>query len=237
MTSNPPPRWISILIVFFMTALCIALIIFLAAAWPPAEIYFKKFKLTIDQQLMLLVTLSGALGAFIQIAGSFTFHFGRRDFDKAWISWYFIRPFIGAALALGFYFLLRGGLINVNADARIAAQYSASQDTVTYIYIDTAKKGAPIRSIADSLKGGYTRIGVERLPKREDNLPVNPFGVMGISFLVGLFSSQAVRKLAQVFDKAFLNKDGTEKDNNSSEKVKANEVPGSENNTDEEAVG
>ena len=237
MINNPPPRWISILIVFFMTALCIALIIILAAAWPPAEIYFNNFRLTTDQQLILLVTLSGALGAFIQIAGSFTFHFGRKDFDKAWISWYFIRPFIGAALALGFYFLLRGGLINVNAEPRVAVQYSVTQDTVMYIYMDTARKGAPIRSTADSLTGGYARIGVERLPERKDNLPVNPFGVMGISFLVGLFSSQAVKKLSQVFDKVFLNKDGNEKENNTGEKVKANEVPGSENATDEDAVG
>jgi len=183
-----------------------------------------------------MVTLSGALGAFIQIAGSFTFHTGMKQFEKAWVSWYFIRPFIGAALALGFYFLLRGGLINVNADERVAIQYSAVKDTVIYLYADSTGKGVPVRSSADSLTG-YHRIGFEKLPEREDHLPVNPFGVMGISFLVGLFSSQAVRKLGQVFDKIFLNKDGTEKDKNLPDKVKANEVPGTENNTDEEAVG
>jgi len=237
MTNNPPSRWISILMVIFMTALCILLIIILTASWPPVHGYFKRFNLTIDQQLMLLVSLGGALGAFIQIAGSFTFHFGRKDFDKAWVSWYFIRPFIGSALALGFYFLLRGGLMNVNADPRVAAQYGPAIDTVTYIYLDTARKGPPIRSTADSLTGGYNRIGVERLPLPPDNMPINPFGVMGISFLVGLFSSQAVKKLGEVFDKIFLNKDQTEKENRTAENVKANEVPGSENVTDEDAVG
>jgi hypothetical protein len=236
MTNNPPRKWVSILMIFFMTALCIGLIVVVAACWPPAKGYFKRFGLSIEQQLIVLVTLGGALGAFIQIAGSFTYHFGRKQFEKSWVSWYFIRPFIGAALALGFYFLLRGGLITVNADGPIASQYSAVQDTVTYIYRDTVKIGSTIRSTAESL-AGFNRIGVERLPKREDNVPVNPFGVMGISFLVGLFSSQAVKKLSEIFDKTFLNKEGAEKSNKESENVKANEVPGSESVTDEEAVG
>ncbi len=77
---------------------------------------FRKFNLGSEQQLILLVAIGGAFGAFVHVAISFTDYLGSQQFEKSWISWYLMRPFIGATLALAFYFLLRGGLIQPNPD-------------------------------------------------------------------------------------------------------------------------
>jgi hypothetical protein len=232
MAGNPPKKWISALIMIFLVALCIALIGAISSGWPPDQGIFKKLKFTMEQHLILLVAISGSLGAFIHAATSFTYHFGVRDFEKSWVSWYLMRPFIGAALALTFYFLLRGGLINVNADERVAGQYSAVQDSVVYIHYDTSQKTAAVRSSADSL-AGFRRIGMERLPVRKDSLPVNPFGVMGISIMAGLFSRQAIDKLGEIFENVFLKKEKTGKSKPLVEE-NTSEIPGIENPTDED---
>ncbi|HEY6505240.1 MAG TPA: hypothetical protein VIZ28_14795 [Chitinophagaceae bacterium] len=237
MANNPPPKWVTVTMIIFFMALCILLISAMLSGWPPAEgIFFKKLSLTKEQQLILLVAISGALGAFIHVATSFTDYIGSQQFERSWISWYLMRPFIGATLALAFYFLLRGGLVTVNVDSpQIANQYSAAQDSVLYIHYDTAQK-IHIKSSADTLTG-FTRIGTERLPVRRDGLPINPFGVTAISILAGLFSRQAVDKLREIFENLFLTKEKVERANPLAEKKNANDVPGSDEITGEEPVG
>jgi len=68
-----------------------------------------------DARLTLLVVLSGALGSFIHTATSFSRYIGHDKFYKRWIWWYILRPFIGSALALIFYFVIRGGLFTGNS--------------------------------------------------------------------------------------------------------------------------
>ena len=43
----------------------------------------------------------------------------RKDFDTAFVPWYFIRPVIGIALGLVFYFVLRGGFLVLDAGTGI----------------------------------------------------------------------------------------------------------------------
>jgi hypothetical protein len=42
---------------------------------------------------------------------------GNRRLGASWLWWYFLRPFIGVALALVLYFVIRGGLLPVGSDA------------------------------------------------------------------------------------------------------------------------
>jgi hypothetical protein len=67
--------------------------------------------------LLLLVILAGGLGGSIHTATSYATYIGNKSFVKSWSWWYVLRPFIGMALALLFYFALRGGIIMVTGDS------------------------------------------------------------------------------------------------------------------------
>ncbi|MFC1492728.1 hypothetical protein ACFL6O_02115 [candidate division KSB1 bacterium] len=109
--------------------------------------------------LMILVILASFLGSYVHIASSFVHYVGKCKFTAEWTWWYFLRMFIGASLALLFYFTLRGGLLTTSAS----------------------------------------------------NEFVNPFGIAGISGLVGLFSKQATEKLRELFDTFFKINNNVEK--------------------------
>lgn len=70
---------------------------------------------TIDTALLLLVVVASALGAHVHIATSFATYVGNRRFRWSWLWWYVLRLPIGVALALVFYFAIRGGLLGINA--------------------------------------------------------------------------------------------------------------------------
>jgi hypothetical protein len=66
-------------------------------------------KVTRDVDLMLLVLLAGALGAWIHVGRSYVDFVGNRAFRVSWIPWYVLHPLLGSALALVFYLAVRGG--------------------------------------------------------------------------------------------------------------------------------
>ncbi|MDJ0780895.1 MAG: hypothetical protein QNJ22_02935 [Desulfosarcinaceae bacterium] len=66
-----------------------------------------------EVRLILLVLLAGAMGSCIHVATSFATYVGNKSLVDSWYWWYLLRPFIGMALALVFYFAIRGGLLLV----------------------------------------------------------------------------------------------------------------------------
>ncbi|HEX2452567.1 MAG TPA: Ig domain-containing protein [Vicinamibacterales bacterium] len=112
--------------------------------------------ITLEVQLFLLVLCAGALGSFIHGLKSLADFIGNRTLTASWFWWYITRPFLGMAMALVFYSLLRGGfLAGTPADARI----------------------------------------------------VNPFGVIAVGALVGMFADKAAQKLAEIFETLFKSAD------------------------------
>jgi hypothetical protein len=85
----------------------------------PINLFRNTIKLepSYDERLILIVMVVGALGSYIHAATSFADYIGNRTFITSWIWWYILRPFIGMALALIFYFVLRGGLLSAGAEA------------------------------------------------------------------------------------------------------------------------
>jgi hypothetical protein len=67
-----------------------------------------------ETALLLLVVVSSALGSFVHAATSFTDYVGNRKLAASWAWWYVLRAFIGCALALLFYFSIRGGFLGAN---------------------------------------------------------------------------------------------------------------------------
>lgn len=61
--------------------------------------------------VVYIVCAMGALGATIQMSGALAYYVGKGLFDRRWLVWYALRPFLGAALALIVYFTTVGGLL------------------------------------------------------------------------------------------------------------------------------
>jgi len=56
-----------------------------------------------------LIALMGALGAMVHGASSFAIFVGNQQLRTSWLWWYFLRPVIGALVALVFYLVYRAG--------------------------------------------------------------------------------------------------------------------------------
>jgi hypothetical protein len=119
-------------------AIALILLYFLFKIWPPLpwpgtkdkpeyspitflgllgeKISFQVYT-SLDERLILLVIVAGALGSFIHSATSFSDYVGNRKFVSSWAWWYVLRSFVGIALALVLYFVVRAGFVTAGADA------------------------------------------------------------------------------------------------------------------------
>ena len=105
--------------------------------WPSGDAAFDQKPITLfgenisfevsgEARLILLVMVTGALGSYIHAATSFADFTGNRRIYTSWIWWYTLRPFIGVALALIFYFVIRGGLLSAGAGAEDVSPFGIS---------------------------------------------------------------------------------------------------------------
>ena len=65
----------------------------------------------LERLYLMIVVLSGALGGYAHLSITFSYFVGQGKLDRAWAWWYFLRPFIGIAMAVILYFIVRGGLL------------------------------------------------------------------------------------------------------------------------------
>jgi hypothetical protein len=80
-----------------------------------------EFEVPLEIRYLLIVVVAGALGSYIHLATSFADYVGNRQLIWSWGWWYALRPFIGMALALLIYFLIRGGLVLPSGNGNVAA--------------------------------------------------------------------------------------------------------------------
>jgi len=122
--------------------------------------HHQRWWLSLDMQFLLLGVFAGALGSSIHAVKSLADFLGNRTAKTSWFWFYITRPCLGAALAMIFYAVIRGGLMT-------GAQGEAAG--------------------------------------------INPFGVVALCGLAGLFADRATQKLGEVFDTLFKT-DDTRKD-------------------------
>ena len=114
--------WKGILLGFYILAMGMLSIYALFVVWPagpdtPIELPdvtifgISIWQWSTDARYGAIVALAGAVGSYVHLGSSFVRHAGVGDLDFSWTWWYIHRPWIGMALALLFYFLLRGGLL------------------------------------------------------------------------------------------------------------------------------
>jgi hypothetical protein len=95
----------------------------LVAAWPtsastastPSHVAGVRLLLDREQRLFVIVALAGALGGLVHSARSLYEYAGNRVLRRSWLLMYVSLPFIGSALAVVFYVILRGGLVTGTA--------------------------------------------------------------------------------------------------------------------------
>lgn len=74
-----------------------------------------KFTLARERNILLLVALTGALGAIVHGLRSLSKYVGEQILFRSWLLMYFFLPVVGAALATVVYLVLRAGLITGGA--------------------------------------------------------------------------------------------------------------------------
>jgi hypothetical protein len=129
------PRWVKF-IAGYHIVIPLLLMYFLCRIWPgsaPEEtgtmetISLFRGLISIcvswEVRLILIVQSTGALGSFVQGASSLVRYLGEWKLEQSYRWWYILRPFIGSALALIFYFSIRGGFLSVNAGAESISHF------------------------------------------------------------------------------------------------------------------
>lgn len=119
-----------------LVVLGLALTYALVATWPaveaataeqPApheiELFGIEYEATPQTALILLVVFAGALGSYIHVANSFADYVGNRRLARSWTWWYLLRIYVGAGLALLFYFAVRGGFFGADASENVINPY------------------------------------------------------------------------------------------------------------------
>lgn len=104
--------------------------------------YDKKIShrmIDLNTVFLVLVALMGFLGNMIHIATSFTTFIGNGNFKRSWITWYIVKPFTAAALAIIFYLMVRAGFLNNGSDAKDVNLYGIlSLAAMTGLFTDIA---------------------------------------------------------------------------------------------------
>ncbi|HEY8835436.1 MAG TPA: hypothetical protein VIM09_07600 [Chthoniobacterales bacterium] len=76
----------------------------------------REFKIWDEVRLLWIVILAGALGSLIHAVRSVYWYVGNRNLVRSWLAKYFVMPFTGSALAVMFYFVIRGGFFSPQSD-------------------------------------------------------------------------------------------------------------------------
>jgi hypothetical protein len=84
----------------------------------PIKFFGRCISTTFDERLIMLVIIAGILGSFVHGSTSLADYIGNDNFNKSWTWFYLLRPAIGMALALVFYFVIRGGFLTTSGGAK-----------------------------------------------------------------------------------------------------------------------
>lgn len=121
---QPPTRFMGLSLIAIAVGLCVLVFMLWPEAGPKTNgeptwvptIRWLGVALDAEARLLLLVMLVSALGSYVHAATSWVSYVGNETLRPSWTWWYVLRPFIGTALGLLFYFLVRGGFLSATSD-------------------------------------------------------------------------------------------------------------------------
>lgn len=226
---NKDRAWIITLTTLFGVS-AVLLFYIIICIWPsgyvsskdPFKLFGTIYTITAEHRFLLLMILGGALGANVHLIISFTAFVGNRTFVTTWIPWYLLRPVIGAGMAMFFYMLLRGGILTYSPPVAPELPENTPSTEVTTAQPDSGtgvtegggitENTAPVTTDTTAQDSSATvtdstaalpPITKEEASQERDSVPLNPYGMMAIACLVGLFSKEASEKLEEVFKTLF----------------------------------
>ncbi len=122
-----PPMGIVLMIAYLILA-AVFLLYGLVQFWPPpapaegtaaassaVNFLFCTFSISDEVRLIIIVAMAGALGSLVHALRSIYWYIGNRELVFSWLAMYILLPFVGATLALVFYFVIRGGFFSPEA--------------------------------------------------------------------------------------------------------------------------
>jgi IPT/TIG domain len=131
-----------------------------------------------DQRLFTVVALAGFLGGLIHSARSLYWYVGNRDLRRSWLLMYASLPFVGGALAVVFYIVLRGGLVT--------GQTSAAQLNVFGFAAVSALVGLFSPEAAEKLKQIFSTLLTAAPAGRDQLAPAGQASAAGPPVATGL---------------------------------------------------
>lgn len=180
----PPIQWGVLLIGVYQIVLSLLLLSLMFIIWPEREgaktswlqtipVGNPLWKIGDDARLILIVMLTGALGSHVHAATSFATYVGNRRIRLSWAWWYVLRPFIGMAMALIFYFVVRGGLLSTGAAANDISVFGLAA-TAGLVGMFSKQAADKLRELFDTLFRTEQGEGDDaRSDKLGGNLPVS----------------------------------------------------------------
>lgn len=81
-----------------------------------ASAFGCDFEVWDEVRLLWIVIFAGALGSLIHALRSVYWYVGNRNLVRSWLAKYLLMPFAGSALAVMFYFVIRGGFFSPQSD-------------------------------------------------------------------------------------------------------------------------
>jgi hypothetical protein len=108
----------------YLVLLALLLIYAIIQFWPPSgEVETMEpitflglaFSLPDEIRLFYIVAMAGAVGGLIHALRSLYWYTGNRALVWSWLSMYILLPFVGSALGLVFYLVIRGGFFSTQA--------------------------------------------------------------------------------------------------------------------------
>lgn len=172
-----------LLIGLYQIALSVLLLGLMFIIWPERDGDKKSWLQTLhwgeplwrigdDARLILIVMVTGALGSHVHAATSFATYVGNRRIRLSWAWWYVLRPFIGMAMALIFYFVVRGGLLSTGAVANDISVFGLAA-TAGLVGMFSKQAADKLRELFDTLFRTQQGEGDDaRTDKLGGNLPV-----------------------------------------------------------------
>jgi hypothetical protein len=105
----------------------------------------------------LACALWGCIGSTLDAFVAMYKHFGKQDFDKHYLPWYFIHPFLGIAIGAVVYLVVQAGLLSIGG---VSLQETSANTTSVNL------SGAVTDNLTNILSGGGPtgKIGVTALP-------------------------------------------------------------------------
>ena len=89
----------------------------------PSRYLVWSLCLSSEERLFLIVMLAGALGSLVHAFQSLYWYIGNRRLVWSWLAMYVMLPFIGASIALVFYFVIRGGFLSPGSQVEATNPY------------------------------------------------------------------------------------------------------------------